>query len=110
MGTPGGYSVDAGVNDSKFYFSDINGSGIGANSKLPFIAYQPDGSFWVNDPGNFRVQHYSSGRTFINRIMSLGSNYSVFADKNNISKVFSEYLEFAIDYSTQTLTGTTVGY
>lgn len=105
LGTVGGYSLDAAVNNSKFYFSDINGSGINQYNKLPFVAYQTDGSFWVNDPGNFRVQHYNSGKSFVDRIMSLGASYSVFADKKNINKVFSDYLEFEIDYNVQTLSG-----
>jgi hypothetical protein len=39
--------------------------------------------------------------------MNLGANYTTFPDKNNINKVFNEFLEFEIDYSVQTLTGTT---
>lgn len=107
LGTAGGYSSDANVSDSKFYFDDVNGSGLNEKSKQTFIAFQSDGSFWVNDPGNFRVQHYNSSRVFVDRIMSLGSTYNTFVDKNNINKVFAEFLEFEIDYSVQTLTGTT---
>jgi hypothetical protein len=107
LGSAGGYNGDATVNDAKFYLNDVNGSGVGEFNKQPFIAFQSDGSFWVNDPGNYRVQHYNSAQTFVNRIMSLGTTYSVFADKNNINKVFSEFLEFEIDYSVQNLTGTT---
>ncbi len=107
LGTAGGYSTDATVSNSKFYFSDINSFGNFSYNKIPFVAFQSDGSFWVNDPGNFRVQHYNSSSTFIDRIMSLGSTYSVFVDRNNINKVFSEMLEFEIDYATQTLSGTT---
>ncbi|MEO7768462.1 MAG: hypothetical protein ABIS01_13620, partial [Ferruginibacter sp.] len=100
LGVAGGYFSDATVNNNKFYFNDVNGN------KATFIAYQPDGSFWVNDPGNFRVQHYDSQRTFIDRIMSLGATYGVYTDFNDITKVFSSNLEFEIDYS-QPLTGTT---
>ena len=106
MGTDGGYMADPIVNNSKFYFSDIDGATTGNEGKLPFIAFQANGSFWVNDPGNYRVQQYNSSKTYINRIMSLGSNYSVWVDKNNIERVWAGYLEFAIDY-TKPLTGTT---
>ena len=92
LGEPGGYFNDPTVSNNKFYFNDARGK------DLCFITFQPDGSFWVNDPGNFRVQHYSSSRTFINRIMSLGSTYSVWVDPNNPSRVWAEYLEFSIDY------------
>jgi hypothetical protein len=99
IGSFNGYLADPTVNNNKFYFSDLKGN------RLTFIAYETDGSFWVNDPGNFRVQHYSASGSFIERIMSLGANYSVFVDKNNIKKVFGEFLEFDIDYSVQMLTG-----
>jgi rhamnose utilization protein RhaD (predicted bifunctional aldolase and dehydrogenase) len=106
MGTIGGYMADPTVNNSKFYFSDINGATTGNEGKLPFIAFQPNGSFWINDPGNYRVQEYNSSKSYINTIMSLGSNYSVWVDKNNIQRVWAGYLEFAVDY-TKPLTGKT---
>lgn len=102
LGTPGGYSNDATVTNNKFYFNDVNGP---TGNKLPFITYQPDGSFWVGDPGNLRAQHYSSGKSYIGRIMSLGATYNVWPDKNNITRLFSGCLEFSIDYS-QPLSGT----
>ena len=105
FGETGGYTIDATVKNNKFYFNDLNAVGNKQFYKLSFIAYEPNGSFWVNDPGNFRVQHYNANKDFVDRIMSLGCNYTVFADKNNISKVFVEFLEFEIDYAVQTLTG-----
>lgn len=99
MGTAGGYTSDATVNNNKFYFNDARGN------KPVFIAYQPDNSFWINDDGNSRVQHYSSNGTFIDRVMSLGSSYSAYVDRNDITKVFNGYMEFHIDYSVQTLSG-----
>ncbi|MEO6228745.1 MAG: T9SS type A sorting domain-containing protein [Ferruginibacter sp.] len=99
LGVAGGYFTDASVNDNKFYFNDARGN------QLPFIAFQYDGSFWVNDPGNFRVQHYSGSRNFINRVMSLGATYAVTVDRNNIKRAFANYLEFNVDYSIQNLSG-----
>ena len=93
-GTVNGYATDPTVNNSKFYFSDNTN-----DVKNPFICYQPDGSFWVSDPGNYRVQHFSATRNFIDNIMYLPNNYSVFADHNKPTSVFCQYLEFAIDYS-----------
>ncbi|MEZ4805632.1 MAG: PA14 domain-containing protein, partial [Bacteroidia bacterium] len=94
FGQAGGYSSDATVTNDKFFFShaptEIKGS---------FIAFQADSSFWVGDPGNERILHFSSNRTFIERIMSLPHSYSVQADINNPTRVFNEYLEFKIDYS-----------
>ncbi|MCW3094217.1 MAG: C-terminal target protein [Ferruginibacter sp.] len=108
LGTVGGYENDATVNNNKFYFTDVNDSNsVLYLNRVSFICYQPDGSFWVNDPGNYRVQHYSTARSFMERIMSMGATYSVYVDKKNINRLFAGYLEFAIDYSVQTLTGST---
>jgi len=108
LGTPGGYMQDATVNNNKFYFNDLRGQ-LYVNSQpgfRVFIAFQPDGSFWVNDPGNFRVQHYTANTTFIETVMATGVNYASWADKNDNTKVGSLYLEFKIDYS-KPLTGST---
>ncbi|MCW3094218.1 MAG: Ig family protein [Ferruginibacter sp.] len=106
LGTAGGYSSDATVNNNKFYFTDVNdGNAILYLNRISFISFQSDNSFWVNDPGNYRVQHYNSSRTFIERVMAMGATYSVYVDKNNINRVLAGYLEFAVDYTTQTLSG-----
>ena len=103
LGTLGGYTNDATVSNSKFYFNEND---VPKNAR-PFIAYQADGSFWVNDAGNSRVQHYSAASSFLDRIMYLGSSYSTWVDKGNINRVFCRYLEFEIDYSVQNLSGNT---
>lgn len=93
LGKEGGYFLDAAVDNNKFYFNDARGK------QQTFIAYEPNGSYWVSDPGNYRVQHYNAKHNFINRIMSLGAIYSTWVDKNNISRLWADYLEFAVDYA-----------
>jgi len=105
LGNTGGYFSEAAVNDSKFYFHDNNPSNPGGYCTL-FVSWQLDGTFWVNDPGNFRIQHYTAARTFIDRIMIMGASYSVYVDPNDATRVFAGALEFYIDYS-QALTGST---
>jgi len=105
LGSTGGYISEADVNDSKFYFHDNNPSNPGGSSTL-FVSWQLDGTFWVSDPGNFRVQHYTASRTFIDRLSILGASYSTYVDPNNATRVFAGPLEFYIDYS-QALTGST---
>lgn len=100
FGSKGGYAADATVTNDRFAFSSVRGN------ELVFFAFEPDGSFWVNDGGNFRVQHYSDKRVFIDRIMSLGSNYSTWVDRKNITRLFSDFLEFNIDYSAPLSGGT----
>jgi hypothetical protein len=102
LGDAGGYLNDATVTDYKFDFDEND---VPVNTR-PFVAYQGDGSIWVNDAGNSRVNHFGSSLNFINRIMAMGSTYSTWVDKNDITRVFAGYLEFAVDYSVQTLTGT----
>jgi hypothetical protein len=94
FGQKGGYENSPDVQNDKFYFSDT----VTMLSK-PFIAFQPDSSFWVGDVGNERVQHYNAGTVFIDRIMSLPHSYSVAVDRNDATRVFNEYLEFSVDYS-----------
>jgi hypothetical protein len=93
LGQPGGYFADAKVTDDKFYFNDALGK------RQTFVAFEPNGSYWVSDPGNFRVQHYDARHKFINRIMSLGATYSTCVDKNDIRRTWADYLEFELDYS-----------
>jgi hypothetical protein len=93
FGKAHGYAASATVSNDKFYFSDLR-STIGSA-----IAFQQDGSFWVEDPGNCRLQHFSADLKFINRIMYINSSYSVVVDPNNPERVCSDYLEFKVDYS-----------
>ncbi|MBC7508221.1 MAG: hypothetical protein H7320_05645, partial [Ferruginibacter sp.] len=93
LGNPGGYLIDATVTDNKFYWKDIR------NELLTFLTYLPDGSFYVGDVGNLRTQRYSSNRSFIDRIMFLQNVYNTSVDKKNPSRVFSDFLEFEVDYS-----------
>lgn len=92
FGELGGYVNSAVVSNDKFYFSDVR------ETLGTFISFQPDGTFWVSDAGNSRAQHYTATRTFIDRIMYLSRSYSCFVDKNNPTRVFSDYLEYTIDY------------
>ncbi len=87
FGQYGGYASDPTVTNDKF---DFYGS---------YLAFQADGSFWVGDRGNYRAQHYTANRTFIDRIMYLPCFYSSFVDPNNPTRVFANYLEFSQDFS-----------
>lgn len=94
LGTPGGYTLSSEVNDYKFYFSDSV-----TQLTKPFIAFEPDSSFWVGDVGNERVQKYNHLGIFEDRIMCLPHSYSTVVDQNNPSRVMCNYLEFEVDYS-----------
>lgn len=64
-----------------------------------FIAFQPDGSFWIGDQGNLRYLLFSSQRDILNQIFYLKHHYIATSDPNDPSKVFAEFFEFKIDYS-----------
>ncbi|CAN5697765.1 hypothetical protein BH10BAC3_BH10BAC3_03810 [soil metagenome] len=93
FGQEGGYYKSAAVTNDKFYFSD---------SRMNYgtsLSFEKDGSFWVVDGGNCRVQHYGADRKFIERIMYLPHNYNMYVDPKVPERVFCDYLEFAVDYS-----------
>jgi flagellar hook assembly protein FlgD len=93
----GSYTTSPMVANDKFFFVDRNQS---SNSRFKtFICFAPDGSFWIGDGGNNRMQHYAADRTFIDRIMYMPHSYSVEGIKNDPTRIFNEYMEFAIDYS-----------
>jgi hypothetical protein len=97
LGGNGSYTSSPEVANDKFYFVDRNY--LDGNTFRTFVAYAPDGSLWVNDAGNQRAQHYSPQNTYLERLMFLPHSYSVVAVRNSPTRVFNEYLEFAIDYS-----------
>jgi DNA-binding beta-propeller fold protein YncE len=64
-----------------------------------YVAFQPDGSFWVGDPGNDRNLHFSAQRRYLEQIMYMPASYRIAVDSSNPSRVFNRYLEFSVDYS-----------
>jgi hypothetical protein len=93
----GSYTTSPLVANDKFFFIDRNQT---INSRFKtFICFAPDGSFWIGDGGNNRMQHYAADRTFIDRIMYMPHSYSVEGIKNEPTRIFNEYMEFSIDYS-----------
>ncbi len=87
LGTPGGYSTSPRVTNTKF---DLTSS---------YVAFQADGSFWVGDKTNYRAIHFAADHSYIDYLMWIPSSYLSFVDTNNPSRVFSNHLEFATDYS-----------
>jgi hypothetical protein len=93
LGQAGGYDINGpAVANDKFMFNRV------ANAS-PAIAYQPDGSFWVNDIGNYRTLHFNADRTYKEQIMYMPSSRSTNADPNNPTRVFCDELEFQRDYT-----------
>ncbi len=93
LGTGESYITNATVKNDKFYWKDVRGQ------YATFLCFLPDGTFYVGDPQNRRAQHFSTNRTFIDKIMYLSSYYNAFADPNNPTRIFADFLEFKIDYT-----------
>ena len=94
LGVPGGYASNGpDVSNEKFLFRDREGVVKGC------ITFAPDGSFWVGDSGNRRLLHYASNRDVIETVQFQNISYSVSVDATDPTRVFCDYLEFAVDYS-----------
>jgi hypothetical protein len=96
-GQAGGYQSDPTVYNDKFYLVDR--SGYTNLTFQTFIAFQPNGSFWVGDAGNYRYQHFAANRAYIDNIMYFPRSYAMAVDHNNPTRVFNGYMEYLIDYS-----------
>ncbi len=93
LGKSQNYMDDATVYDDKFYWKDIN------KEYHTFLSYMPDGTFYVGDPQNRRVQHFTANRTYLDHIMYQSCMYNAELDPNDPTRLYADYFEFKIDYS-----------
>ena len=90
MGREGGYADgNPEVTLDKFWFS----------AGAAYLTFEPDGSFWVGDPGNVRNLHFSAQRRYLTQIMYLPHSYLVAVDPSDPQRVFCQFMEFQVDYS-----------
>lgn len=104
VGQTGGYANGPTVTNDKFYFRNtgpltLGSDALGPGAEWAYVAYQPDGKFWVGDPGNYRTQRFDTDRTFLDRIQFMPAFYNVRVDPNDTTRLFAGFLEFTIDYS-----------
>jgi len=64
-----------------------------------FIYYQEDGTLWLGQPALHSVLHYNLDFTLKEETQHLPTSRACAVDQNNPSRVFSNYNEFARDYS-----------
>ncbi len=94
LGQTGGYQANGpAVQSDKFWFHTRN---IG---DATYLAIQPDGAFWVGDPGNYRAVKFNASRVFQDQIMFPEHSYVSTVDSGNNTRVFGEFQEFVVDYS-----------
>ena len=94
LGNAGGYSNGPTVTDATFDF--LPGQ---RYTGFPFIAFQPDGSFWLGDTGCYRALHFSAARSVVDRLSYVPTFYNAGVDPNAPTRVFAEYLEYQVDYN-----------
>ncbi len=93
FGQTGGFLTNATVTNNKFYWNDRRGT------YPTFIAFTPNGSFWIGDWGNGRVQHYNANNAFLSRIMWKSVFYNIGVDYGNVGRVFADLLEYHVDWT-----------
>ncbi|MBC7915819.1 MAG: hypothetical protein H7Y07_17050, partial [Pyrinomonadaceae bacterium] len=96
-GQLGGNQNSPLVANDKFLFKKTNEFGP-ESLEYGSIAFEDDGSFWLCDIGNYRIQHFDSNRNFIENVSYLGRTYSVYVDKNDKKKLLAGFLEFEVSY------------
>jgi hypothetical protein len=104
LGSNGGYASTPVVTNTRFMFKCMSHFG-GTDG---YVAYAPDGSFWLGDSGNERSLHFSSGNspTYIEQIAFNGGFYSCQVDWSDHTRVTVNFLEFQIDYDFDEITPT----
>jgi hypothetical protein len=95
IGIAGGNINSPVVADNKFCFRKYVEGIRDAGS----LAILNDGSYWVVDPGNFRMLHFSASNVLIEKVSYLGRTYNTLVDKNNPSRLIAGFLEYEVDYS-----------
>ena len=70
------------------------------------VVFTADGKAWITDPGNRRiVKTDTSGKEVLDHVMFLTVQYVAAVDWANATRVFSNFMEFEVDYSKPLLDG-----
>jgi hypothetical protein len=79
--------------DDKFYWKDTR------QHYHTFLTYLPDGTLYVGDKENRRVQHFTAGGVYIDNIRTESANYVVDVDPNNTNHLYIAFRQLAIDWT-----------
>ena len=91
-GLAGGYPANGiAVQADKFWFAQ-------GTNPMTFVSFAADGTYWVGDGGNNRTLHFDT-TNYLEQIMYQPACYSVSVDKSDPARVFSGFLEYAVDYT-----------
>ena len=101
LGDKGGYAAHGpSVTPGKFSF---HGRLIDPRTALrvehALLGFAPDGSFWVGDTALSRLLKFGADRRYLDQVAFLPSFLNLVVDRNDPSRVFTEYLEYSVDYA-----------
>jgi hypothetical protein len=100
LGEKGGYAVHGpAVSTDKFSFHGRNDPQTAQRTEQALLAFAPDGSFWLGDPALGRLLEFDKDRRYVDQIAFRPVFYTLAVDRNDPSRVFAEYSEYAVDYS-----------
>jgi hypothetical protein len=100
-GTLGGMAGPA-LTTSSFNFNVQYANTNGFANNEAFVAFNPDGTFWLEDGGNDRYLHFSiTGTTlgYIEQITYNDCSYQTTVDLTDATRVFNQFTEYAVNYS-----------
>lgn len=95
LGRAESYTNDSTVYNDKFLFTSYEEE----EDRLLFLAYEPDGSLWVNDFANERFLKFDTSRNYVDQVIWKSNNYHVEVDSGSPTRVFSDFKEYSVDYS-----------
>lgn len=98
------------VFNDKWLFNKPTNNGDGLTAEHGSIAYEPDGSYWLCDPGNTRLLHFAADGTYITTIAHEIRSYDVKLNKNNDKLLMATYKVFEIDPTKPTKQGWKLKY
>jgi hypothetical protein len=112
IGLAGGYSNGPSIlvpTNTVLFRENVKLSGYyydnGRSNASAALCFQSDGKLWVPDAFTSRMLRFDTAGLCDGWFMYNSHSYGAFADPNDPSRVFNNYLEFQVDYSQPVETG-----
>lgn len=104
LGQTGGYNNTSLVANDRFYITPnetryFDTDIWNKDKNHAAVTYESDGSIWVLDTNNYRLIKFDSSLDYVDQIQYLPDPLALAVDVNDHTRVFSEWLEFELDYS-----------
>jgi hypothetical protein len=93
VGSPGGCTTSVEVSPDRLCFMRTH------SQELTALAVDDNHAVWVIDAANNRLSSYDANGQWSDQVAWLPGSYCATVDTANPTRVFSNYLEFEVDYS-----------